>query len=94
MDLALAGLLFCAALIGIAYLYTATFGLDAATIFTIVVEVAIQNVVLTALVATTILHKPKLAIFAAAYAPTIALAMLIWVFARKWRVERMKTFPA
>lgn len=87
-DIALAGLMFCAALIVIAYFYTAAFGLDAATRFTIVVEVVIQNVVLTALVATTILNKPELAIFAAAYAPTIAVAMLVWVFIRKRRVER------
>jgi bile acid:Na+ symporter, BASS family len=87
-DLALAGLTFCAALIVVVLLYTAAFGLDTATRFTIVVEVVIQNVVLTAMVATTILHKPELAIFAAAYAPAIALAMLAWVFARKWRVER------
>jgi BASS family bile acid:Na+ symporter len=94
VDLALAGLMFCAALIVIAYFYTAVFGLDTATRFTIVVEVVIQNVVLTALVATTILNRPELAIFAAAYAPTIALAMLVWVFIRKRRVERLKLASA
>ena len=66
--------MFCAVLVVTVYLYTAVFGLDPTTRFTIVVEVVIQNVVLTALVATTILQRPELAIFAAAYAPTIALA--------------------
>jgi BASS family bile acid:Na+ symporter len=89
-DLALAGVMFCTGLIVTVYLYTAIFGLDTATRFTIVVEVVIQNVVLTALVATTILGKPELAIFAAAYAPAIALAMLVWVFVRKQSVERRK----
>jgi bile acid:Na+ symporter, BASS family len=90
-DLALAGLMFCSVLVVTVYLYTAVFGLDPTTRFTIVVEVVIQNVVLTALVATTILQRPELAIFAAAYAPTIALAMLAWVLIRKRSVERDKS---
>jgi bile acid:Na+ symporter, BASS family len=90
-DLALAGLMFCAVLVATVYFYTAAFGLDPTTRFTIVVEVVIQNVVLTALVATSILQRPELAIFAAAYAPAIALAMLVWVLIRKRSVERGKT---
>lgn len=85
-DLALSAVVFLATMLLLCYAGTVLFGLDSATRFTIVTEVTIHNIVLVALIATTILNRPELALMSIVVQIPLALGLLVWVFYRKARI--------
>jgi predicted Na+-dependent transporter len=85
-DLAFSAVVFLATMLLLCYAGTVLFGLDSATRFTIITEVTIHNIVLVALIATTILNRPELALMSIVVQIPLALGLLVWVFYRKARI--------
>ncbi|HIF08649.1 MAG TPA: hypothetical protein EYQ81_01560 [Sneathiellales bacterium] len=89
-DFAAAGTIFVVALLVISWLYGTIFGLDDSSRFTVMVEVSIQNIVITSLIAITLLDRPEFALFSAVYAAPMAIIILIILIFRLQKMSRMK----
>ena len=89
-DFAVAGTIFVVALLVISWLYGTIFGLDDSSRFTVMVEVSIQNIVITSLIAITLLDRPEFALFSAVYAAPMALIILIILVFRLRKLSRTK----
>jgi BASS family bile acid:Na+ symporter len=82
-----AGTIFIVALVVLSSLYGRVLGLDDASRFTVMVEVSIQNIVVSSLIAITLLEKPEFALFSAVYAAPMAIIIVILMMLRLRRVS-------
>ncbi len=86
-EFAVAGSIFVVALLVISSLFGRLLGLDEPSRFTVMVEVSIQNIVVTSLIAITLLDKPEFALFSAVYAAPMAIIILVLMVFRLRRVS-------
>jgi BASS family bile acid:Na+ symporter len=86
-EFALAGTIFVVAVLVLSSLYGRVMGLDEASRFTVMVEVSIQNIVVSSLIAITLLEKPEFALFSAVYAAPMAIIIVILMMLRLRRVS-------